>query len=132
MSEGWGISREWRLQKFRYGLIGEKCPHCAGKIFPPRDICPECKGLTVERDKKPVEGQVLFSGDADKQGKRTIMVRLDNGKVGFGDIGAGMEVEELTARRVLWRPGQMKEFAPAGNQFELLAAALMEINSDEK
>ena len=132
MSEGWRISGNWRLQKTRYGLVGETCPHCEEKIFPPRDICPDCNGSTVEREKNPVEGHVLFAGEPDKQGKRTIMVRLDNGKVGFGDVGAGMENGELTERRVLWRPGQMKEFAPAGNQFELLAIALMEISSDAK
>jgi hypothetical protein len=36
------ISRHWRLQQQRYGLVGEVCPHCDAKIFPPRDVCPEC------------------------------------------------------------------------------------------
>ncbi len=36
------ISRHWRLKKQRYALIGEVCPHCGAKIFPPRDVCPEC------------------------------------------------------------------------------------------
>jgi uncharacterized OB-fold protein len=36
------ISRHWRLKKQRYGLVGEVCPHCEVKIFPPRDICPDC------------------------------------------------------------------------------------------
>lgn len=36
------IPRHWRLQKQRYGLIGEVCPHCEAKLFPPRDVCPEC------------------------------------------------------------------------------------------
>lgn len=38
------IPRHWRLKQQRYGLIGEKCPHCETKIFPPRDICPHCGG----------------------------------------------------------------------------------------
>jgi uncharacterized OB-fold protein len=38
------ISRHWRLQQQRYGLVGEICPHCEEKIFPPRDICPNCAG----------------------------------------------------------------------------------------
>ena len=38
------IPRHWRLKQQRYGLIGEKCPHCDVKIFPPRDICPQCGG----------------------------------------------------------------------------------------
>jgi len=36
------IPRHWRLRQQRYGLVGEVCPHCDAKIFPPRDICPEC------------------------------------------------------------------------------------------
>src|SRR5438105_11318235 len=38
------ISRNWRLQQQRYGLVGEVCPHCEVKIFPPRDVCPNCAG----------------------------------------------------------------------------------------
>ena len=36
------IPRHWRLKQQRYGLVGEVCPHCDAKIFPPRDICPNC------------------------------------------------------------------------------------------
>ena len=36
------IPRHWRLKQQRYALVGEVCPHCDAKIFPPRDICPEC------------------------------------------------------------------------------------------
>ena len=36
------IARHWRLKKQRYGLVGEVCPHCESKIFPPRDVCPSC------------------------------------------------------------------------------------------
>jgi uncharacterized OB-fold protein len=36
------ISRHWRLRKQRYGLVGEVCPHCEARLFPPRDVCPEC------------------------------------------------------------------------------------------
>ncbi len=36
------IPRHWRLQKQRYGLVGEICGHCDAKVFPPRDICPDC------------------------------------------------------------------------------------------
>jgi uncharacterized OB-fold protein len=36
------VSRHWRLRQQRYALVGEVCPHCAAKIFPPRDVCPEC------------------------------------------------------------------------------------------
>lgn len=36
------IPRHWRLKKQRYALTGEVCDHCDAKLFPPRDICPEC------------------------------------------------------------------------------------------
>lgn len=36
------IPRHWRLKSQRYALVGEACPHCQIKIFPPRDICPDC------------------------------------------------------------------------------------------
>ncbi len=38
------IPRHWRIKKQRYALVGEVCPHCDAKIFPPRDVCPECGG----------------------------------------------------------------------------------------
>mgnify|MGYP000966789367 FL=1 len=36
------LPRHWRLKQQRYGLVGEVCPHCDAKLFPPRDVCPEC------------------------------------------------------------------------------------------
>lgn len=36
------IPRHWRLKNQRYRLVGEICPHCNARLFPPRDICPEC------------------------------------------------------------------------------------------
>lgn len=35
-------ARDWRLKKQRYNLVGEICRHCETKIFPPRDVCPNC------------------------------------------------------------------------------------------
>ncbi len=37
------IPRHWRLTEKRYNLIGESCSQCGKTIFPPRDVCPECK-----------------------------------------------------------------------------------------
>ena len=36
------VPRYWRMKNQRYSLVGEVCPHCDGKIFPPRDVCPHC------------------------------------------------------------------------------------------
>lgn len=42
------VARHWRLKKQRYAMVGEICPHCSVKIFPPRDICPDCGGEAKE------------------------------------------------------------------------------------
>jgi len=36
-------SAHWRLTDQRYNLVGEVCEHCDVKLFPPRDVCLECK-----------------------------------------------------------------------------------------
>jgi uncharacterized OB-fold protein len=36
------IPRYWRMQSQLYSLVGEVCDKCGAKIFPPRDVCPEC------------------------------------------------------------------------------------------
>jgi uncharacterized OB-fold protein len=40
-------SRFWRNKDKYLKLQGEKCPHCEVKIFPPRDVCPDCGDLTI-------------------------------------------------------------------------------------
>ncbi len=37
------VSRHWRLRDQRYSLVGEVCPNCGVKLFPPRDVCLECE-----------------------------------------------------------------------------------------
>ena len=37
-----GVPQDWRLRKQRYLLMGEICLNCGRRLFPPRDICPEC------------------------------------------------------------------------------------------
>ena len=48
------LSRHWRLQKKRYGLVGETCDHCGVKLFPPRDVCLVCE--------KPAQELYTFTG----------------------------------------------------------------------
>ena len=48
------IPRHWRLQQQSYRLVGEICEKCEARIFPPRDVCPDCE--TVE------QREVAFSG----------------------------------------------------------------------
>jgi uncharacterized OB-fold protein len=48
------VARHWRTQSQRYALIGEVCENCHQKIFPPRDLCPECEA--------PAKTPYTFSG----------------------------------------------------------------------
>ncbi len=42
------VSRHWRLNQQRYGLVGETCDNCGVKLFPPRDVCLECEAPAQE------------------------------------------------------------------------------------
>ncbi len=42
------IPRYWRAQSQRYSLNGEICKQCGAILFPPRDICPECREWALE------------------------------------------------------------------------------------
>ena len=48
------IPSNWRLQSQRYRLVGETCEKCGTKLFPPRDVCPECEA--------PAKTPFAFSG----------------------------------------------------------------------
>lgn len=48
------LAAYWRTSKQRLSLQGEVCPHCAAKLFPPRDVCPKCSG--------PAKTPYQFSG----------------------------------------------------------------------
>lgn len=39
-----GVPRFWREIHYRYKLIGTKCSNCDEAFFPPRGICPNCRG----------------------------------------------------------------------------------------
>ena len=108
------IPRNWRLQQQRYRLVGEICEHCNGKIFPPRDVCPECKA--------PAKTPLLFSGRGEVYSCSTVynpprgfeefapyavaLVRLEEGPmvvaqltdVDADQISIGMPVEMVTRK----------------------------------
>lgn len=52
------ISRHWRLRQQRYALVGEVCDHCGDKMFPPRDICPNCTAAAKTAYKFSGKGEV--------------------------------------------------------------------------
>ena len=108
------IPRHWRLKKQRYSLVGEVCPHCDAKIFPPRDICPECG--------KDAKTTFAFSGRGEVYSYTTIydapagyeatapytvaLVKLEEGPIitaqltdlGEEAVEIGMPVEMVTRR----------------------------------
>jgi uncharacterized OB-fold protein len=108
------IPRHWRLKQQRYGLVGEVCPHCDGKIFPPRDVCPHCGGEAKTPFAFSGKGEVFSytvmqdapSGYESGLPYTVALVKLEEGPVitaQLTDIGAdqvhiGMPVEMVTRK----------------------------------
>jgi uncharacterized protein len=108
------IPRHWRLKQQRYALVGEVCPHCDAKIFPPRDVCPSCGGEAKNTYNFSGKGEVYsFTRMADgpagfeEQAPYTVaLVKLAEGPVvtaqltdlGDSKVEIGMPVEMVTRR----------------------------------
>jgi uncharacterized protein len=108
------IPRHWRLQKQRYALVGEVCPHCQTRIFPARDVCPECGGEAKKPFAFSGRGKVYSftvmhnapSGFERNAPYTVALVKLEEGPVvtaQLTDLGAkkaeiGMPVEMVTRR----------------------------------
>jgi len=106
------IPRHWRIQKQRYSLVGEECPHCSAKIFPPRDVCPECGGEAKEPYRFSGRGSVYSytvmhsapSGFEESLPYTIALVKLDEGPtvtaqltdLGEQEVAIGMPVEMVT------------------------------------
>lgn len=106
------IPRHWRLKKQRYALIGEVCEHCNAKLFPPRDICPECGEEAKTLFQFSGKGEVYSyttvyeapEGYSEQAPYTLAMVKLDEGPLitaQLTDLGAqqpaiGMPVEMVT------------------------------------
>ena len=108
------IPRQWRTRSQRLCLVGEQCPHCGTKLFPPRDVCPECAG--------PAKEPYAFSGKGEVYSYSTVynapdgyrgqapytvaLVRLEEGPlvtaqltdVDRDDVSIGMPVEMVTRK----------------------------------
>lgn len=68
-----GVPQFWRLQSQNYRLVGEVCKHCGNKIFPPRDVCPECY--------EPAYEPYAFSG----RGEVYSFTTVHNAPEGYGE-----------------------------------------------
>jgi uncharacterized OB-fold protein len=108
------IPRHWRIKSQRYGLTGEVCPHCDVKIFPPRDVCPNCGEEAREPYTFSGRGEVFsFTSLADGPAGfeettpyTVALIKLEEGPVvtaqltdlGDAQVEIGMPVEMVTRR----------------------------------
>ena len=108
------ITSHWRIKKQRYALVGEVCPHCSAKIFPPRDICPECGDEAKDLYQFSGRGEVysyttLYNAPAgyEEQAPYTVaMVQLEEGPLVTAQLTdidvkepeVGMPVEMVTRK----------------------------------
>ncbi len=53
------VPRHWRVKKQRYALVGETCPHCHARLFPPRAVCPYCAEAAREQSAPAQPAAVL-------------------------------------------------------------------------
>ena len=108
------VAHDWRLRGQRYRLEGEICQHCGAKIFPPRDICPECNQPAKEPYTLSGRGEVYSFSTVrnapegfERYAPYTVaLVKLVEGPmvtaqltdVAPPDISIGMPVEMVTRR----------------------------------
>lgn len=108
------VPRHWRLRKQRYGLVGEVCPHCDTKIFPPRDVCPECQQEAKTLYQFSGRGQVYSyttvydppAGFEENSPYTVALVKLEEGPLvtaqltdlGDSPVEIGTPVEMVTRR----------------------------------
>lgn len=131
------IPRHWRIKKQRYSLVGEVCPHCDAKIFPPRDICPECGNEAKTTYTFSGRGEVysyttVYDPPAgyEEQAPYTVaLIKLQEGPlvtaqitdVGDNPVEIGMPVEMVT--RKLRNDGGEKGIIVYGYKFRPLMRA---------
>ncbi len=109
-----GLPTHWRLKNQRYNLTGEICRVCGARLFPPRDVCPECS--------RPAYEPFTFSGKGEIYSYSTLyqspdgyeefvpytvaLVRLEEGPlvtaqltdVDTDEVQIGMPVEMVTRK----------------------------------
>lgn len=110
------ITRHWRLNPQRYQLVGEVCPECGNKMFPPRDVCTECKDNSPQPEFKFSGRGEVFSyttvynppeGYEEMAPYSVALIKLEEGPlitaqltdVANQDVAIGMPVE-MTTRKI--------------------------------
>lgn len=99
--------------KTKYSLVGEVCGNCDKKIFPPRDVCPNCGQKAKELYTFSGKGEVysyttIYEAPAgyDQQAPYTVaLVKLEEGPMVtaqltdlHGQVKIGDQVEMVTRR----------------------------------
>jgi uncharacterized OB-fold protein len=108
------VPRYWRMKNQRYALVGEVCPHCDAKIFPPRDVFPHCGQDAKTKFTFSGRGEVYSfttisdapAGYEENAPYTVALVKLNEGPVvtaQLTDLGAqpveiGMPVEMVTRK----------------------------------
>jgi hypothetical protein len=117
--------------------VGEVCPHCEAKIFPPRDVCPECSGEAKTPYVFSGKGEIysftkLGAAPAgfEEQAPYTVaLIKLVEGPIvtaqltdlGDSDLQIGMPVEMVT--RKLRSDGDERGMLVYGYKFRPAMAA---------
>jgi hypothetical protein len=108
------VPRYWRMKNQRYALVGEVCPHCDAKLFPPRDVCPHCGQDAKTKFTFSGRGEVYSfttisdapSGYEENAPYTVALVKLNEGPVvtaqltdlGEQPVEIGMPVEMVTRK----------------------------------
>lgn len=109
-----GLPTHWRLKNQRYNLTGEICRECGAKLFPPRDVCPECSQPAYEPFTFSGKGKVYSystmyqapEGYQDFTPYTVALVKLEEGPlvtaqltdVDADEVEIGMPVEMVTRK----------------------------------
>ena len=110
--------RSWREFPQRYRLEAAKCSGCGKVLYPPRVVCPSCKGETFETIVLPRTGKVVTftvvrvppAGFTEQTPLPIALVELMEGvrvMVQVGDLADPGELEigmpvRLEFRRISW------------------------------
>ncbi len=108
------IARNWRVKRQRYTLHGEICHHCGSKVFPPRDVCPECSKPAYDPYQLSGRGEVYSyttvyeapAGFKEQAPYSLALVKLEEGPmltaqltdVNPQEVRIGMPVEMVTRK----------------------------------
>ncbi len=111
-------ARSWREFPQRYRLEAAKCTGCEKVLYPPRVVCPKCRGRSFENIILPREGTVVTftvvrvppAGFTEQTPLPIALVEVMDGvrlMVQIGDIADPSEIEigmpvRLEFRRISW------------------------------